>query len=119
MNTRWWPVVLVAAVVLAFSVVPLGGTASGAVSGVGLDKLLHVIDYAALAFALGYAIRARRARVLLAVFAAAVAFGGAVELLQGPLPTRATSLADAVANAVGAALGTAGWWLLGVGRGRG
>lgn len=115
MNNRWLPAVLVAAVVLAFSVVPLGvDTGTGAISGVGLDKLLHVVDYAALAFALAYAVRARRARVLLAVFVVAVAFGGAVELLQGPLSTRMMSVADAGANAVGAALGTASWWLLDV-----
>ena len=114
MNNRWWPAVVVAAVVLAFSLVPLGvDPGIGAGSGVGLDKLLHVVDYAALAFALAYAVRARSARVLLAVFVVAVGFGGAVELLQGPISTRTTSVADAGANAVGAALGTASWWLLG------
>ena len=114
MTGRWWPALLVGLVVVTLSLVPLGGggVASGGVAGVGADKLLHLLDYAALAFALGYAVRARTAKTLLTVFLTAVAVGGAVELLQGPLPTRATSLADAAANTVGAALGTAGWWLL-------
>jgi len=119
MDTRWWPAVVVGTVVLVFSLVPLGasgpvgGGGSVVVLGLGADKLLHVVDYAALAFALGYARRARTPGALLTAFVAAVAVGGVVELLQGPLPTRATSLADAVANTVGAALGTAGWWLTG------
>jgi hypothetical protein len=119
MDARWWPAVTVATVVLVFSLVPLGGggAAGGAggvvVLGVGADKLLHVVDYAALAFALGYGLRARTPAALLSAFVVAVAVGGAVELLQGPLPTRATSLADAAANTLGAALGTGGWWLVG------
>lgn len=119
MGTRWWPVATVGTVVLVFSLVPLGngsvgaGVGSAAVLGIGADKLLHVVDYAALAFALGYAVRRRDAPGLLGVFVVAVAVGGGVELLQGLLSTRATSLADAVANAVGAAVGTVAWWLVG------
>ena len=115
MHRRWWPLVAVGTVVLVFSLVPLGGGDSGslAVAGVGVDKLLHVVDYAALSFALGYAVGRRDRTTLLAVFVAAVAVGGAVELLQGVVPTRHPSLADAAANVVGAALGTAGWWFVG------
>lgn len=116
MDARWWPALVVGAVVLTLSLVPLGGGAGsvggGAVAGVGVDKLLHVADYAVLALALLYATRARSARVCLAVFAAAVALGGAVELLQGVVPTRHPSLLDAAANAVGAALATVGWWVV-------
>lgn len=114
MTSRWWPAVLVAGAVLVFSLVPLGGGAaagSGAVAGIGLDKLLHVVDYAALALALCYATRARTMGACLLAFAAAVAFGGAVELLQLPVPTRRGSLLDVAANAVGAATASAGWWL--------
>lgn len=114
MHRRWWPAVAVGTVVLVFSLVPLGGGGGElAVLGVGIDKLLHVVDYAALAFALGYAVRTRNPTALLAVFVAAVAVGGVIELLQGLVPTRGMSLWDAVANAAGAALGTAGWWLAG------
>lgn len=118
MHRRWWPAVAVGTVVLVFSLVPLGGASGGSVAvlGVGVDKLLHVVDYAVLAFALGYAVRVRDPTTLLAVFAAAVLFGGVVELLQGLVPSRGTSMADAVANAVGAALGTVGWWLRGATR---
>lgn len=115
MHRHWWPTVAVGTVVLVFSLVPLGGGGSGGlvVAGVGVDKLLHVVDYAALSFALGYGVGRRDRPTLLAVFVVVVAVGGAVELLQGLVPTRAPSLADAAANAVGAALGTAGWWLVG------
>lgn len=107
MHRRWWPAVVVGTVVVVFSLVPLGGGGATA----GPDKLLHVVDYAALAFALGYAVRARRWTTLVTVAVAAAAVGGVVELLQGPIPTRDTSLVDAAANTLGAALGTAGWWV--------
>lgn len=107
MDRRWWPAVVVGTVVVVFSLVPLGGGGAG----VGPDTLLHVVDYAALAFALGYGARARHLPTLVAVAVAVATVGGAVELLQGPIPTRDTSLVDAAANTLGAALGTAGWWV--------
>jgi VanZ family protein len=110
------PAVVVAGAVLVLSLVPLGGGAlssasGGGVHGVGLDKLLHVVDYATIALTLLYATRARTARACLVAFAAAAVLGGAIELLQGPIPMRDASLLDAVANAVGAAVATGGWWV--------
>lgn len=121
MHRRWWPALAVATVVLVFSLVPLGGAGGGSVAvlGVGADKLLHVVDYAVLALALAYAVRTRDPTTLLAVFIVAVLFGGVVELLQGLVPTRGASLWDAAANVIGAALGTAGWWLDGAVQDRG
>lgn len=118
MTSRWWPAVIVTGAILALSLVPLSGSgavssaSSGSIAGVSADKLLHVLDYTALAIALLYARRARTVPECLVVFAATAVLGGAIELLQGPVPTRHPSLLDAVANAVGAAVATAGWWFV-------
>jgi VanZ family protein len=115
MHTRWWPTLLVGGVILVLSLVPLGGggpgPTGGAVAGIGVDKLLHAVDYAALVLTVLYARRARDLRACLVVFVAVVVAGGAVELLQGLVPTRSPSVLDAAANAVGTALATGGWWL--------
>ncbi len=118
MTLRWWPVVVVAGAILVFSLVPLGGggavssAAGDSVVGIGIDKILHIVDYAALAVTLLYATRARTARACFVAFAVAVTFGGAIELLQIPVPTRQGSLLDATANALGAAIATLVWWRL-------
>lgn len=118
MTLRWWPAVVVAGAILVFSLVPIGGggavsSASGdSVLGVGIDKILHVVDYAALALTLLYATRARTAWACFVAFALAVAFGGTIELLQIVAPTRQGSLLDVTANALGAAVATLGWWRL-------
>jgi VanZ family protein len=107
--------VAVALAILAGSLVPgsASGAAGGTVGPVGVDKLLHVVGYAVLAVIRLWAAPARDARSVLAVVVAVTAFGGAVELLQWPIPGRSVSLLDLVADAVGAVLGTAGWWLFG------
>jgi VanZ family protein len=77
------------------------------------DKKLHFAGYAALTLALAYAtvqIRPRRRRVAAAV-GVAIAYGLVIEALQLPQPTRYVSVADALANAIGAALASV-WFLV-------
>ena len=111
MRSRGWLPVAVALIVLAASLVP-GGGGGGTIGPVRVDKLLHVVGYAVLAGTSLYALRAPTRRTALVVFVLVTAFGGVVELLQAPVPGRAMSLLDLVADGVGAALGIAGWWLL-------
>ena len=66
----------------------------------GIDKLVHFIAFAALAFPL-----ARTGRVgLLPVFIGASAFGGIIELIQ-PSFNRSADINDWVADVVGVTLG--------------
>ena len=66
----------------------------------GLDKLVHLIAFAALAFPL-----ARTGRIgLLPVFIGASTFGGAIELIQ-PSFNRSADVNDWVADVVGVILG--------------
>ena len=66
----------------------------------GIDKLIHLIAFAALAFPL-----ARTGRFgLLPIFIAASAFGGIIEVLQ-PLFGRSTDMQDWIADISGVALG--------------
>lgn len=124
MPSRWWPAIVITSAILALSLVPFGGggavssVSGGSIACVGFDKLLHVVDYALLVLTLLYATRARTVRACLVAFAGAVLLGGAIELLQGPVPTRQRSVFDAVANTVGAAVATAGWWVLRIRRPR-
>lgn len=84
--------------------------------GFFLDKWLHFAAYAAFAGALGYARLAPGERLdwrgLALVLLAAAGYGVGIELVQALLPERAFSLADMVANGIGAALGTLPWRLL-------
>lgn len=112
MRPRRWLPVAVAAVILATSLVP-GGGGGWTVGPVGVDKLLHVAGYGVLAVTTLFALRARDVRTSLAVVVLVTLFGGAVELLQWPVPGRAVSLLDLVADAVGALLGVVGWWVFG------
>jgi hypothetical protein len=109
MDRRWLPIA-VAVVVLAASLVP-GGGGGGTIGPVGVDKLLHVVGYAALAAASLFALRSRTLRTLLVVAVVVTVFGGVVDLLQGFVPGRAVSGLDLVADAVGAAAGVAAWRL--------
>ena len=66
----------------------------------GIDKIVHLVAFAALAFPL-----ARTGRVgLLPVFIGASAFGGAIELIQ-PSFNRSADVNDWVADIVGVVLG--------------
>lgn len=115
MRSRRWLPVAVALAILGASLVPgsASGAAGGAVGPVGVDKLLHAGGYAVLAFATLFALQARSLRTALLVVLLVTAFGGAVELLQSPVPGRHLSALDLVADAVGAALGALGWSLFG------
>ncbi|MFZ5576263.1 MAG: VanZ family protein [Pseudomonadota bacterium] len=67
----------------------------------GLDKLAHLAGYALLMFWWAQLVVARRWRLALAV----IAFGAAIELLQGLTPARQPDPVDALANATGVLLG--------------
>lgn len=101
----------VAVVVLIASVVDPPSTGGPTVLfGVGVDKWLHLLAYAALAGAVGYARLDETGldgRALLSVLVLVAAYGFGVELVQAPLLARAFDLADATVNALGAAVGTA------------
>ncbi|MEW6589784.1 MAG: VanZ family protein [Pseudomonadota bacterium] len=66
-----------------------------------LDKLAHLAGYALLMFWWAQLVVTRRWRLALAV----MAFGGAIELLQGLTPERQPDPVDALANAAGVMLG--------------
>lgn len=119
---RWGVVVAVAAGVLIVSVLPAGGGPAGPLPV--SDKLLHGAGYAVLAMTVLRAVRVdpfRRddaasravdvpsALVAAGVVVAVAGYGGAVELLQWPLATRQASLADALANFIGAVAGAVAW----------
>ena len=73
-----------------------------------LDKLVHLCLYWLFAWLLVQAIRFTRLRerdYLLLAWICATAYGLLIEIIQGLLPWRSADLADAAANAVGAALG--------------
>jgi VanZ family protein len=113
-RVRYALAVLVAGVVLVASVIEAGGGADtlGPFGLVGADKWSHALAYAGLTAALAYAsIEGGRGRLALPVLAA-IAFGIAIELIQWPIPYRTASVADALADAVGACLLALGWrWL--------
>ncbi len=120
----------VTATVVLASLVPLpGGGPDRFLLGVGLDKWVHGVGYAAVSATFA---RARtsggtgaarpkatdstvptgsgpRWRVALAAVLVGTAVGGGVELLQTALATRTASFADAAANGVGAACGALVW----------
>ena len=77
-----------------------------------LDKIIHVCEYLLFAWLLVQAMRlsssVQREYLLLWAWIYATSYGLLMELLQGLVPWRSCSLADAAANAIGAALGV---WL--------
>lgn len=72
------------------------------------DKLVHAAGYAALAVSWRLALQGPSAATLLGV----LAFGAAIECVQGLLPWRSFEWADMLANGVGAALGLLAWSLI-------
>ena len=73
-----------------------------------LDKAAHLCAYWLFAWLLVQAIRLTRLRArdyLLMAWTYATAYGLLIEVLQGLVPWRSADLADAAANALGAALG--------------
>lgn len=111
----------VALVILFASVIDPPSTGAPVVFlGIPEDKWLHALAYAGLASALAYAAltpgdRVTRRALGVALLLAA-AYGIGIEGVQAFLPARSFDLLDALANTVGAVVGTAPW--LGV-RGRG
>lgn len=77
--------------------------------GVPLDKWVHAGAYAVLSGLLCFATRAQRTRGVLLAAAAVAVYGLAIELVQVPLSVRSFDLADAAANATGAALAALAW----------
>ncbi len=67
------------------------------------DKLQHVLAYAVLAAMGGLAYPAKK--YLAVLFVGLIVLGGALEIAQAYVPNRDPGLGDAVANALGAAIG--------------
>jgi VanZ family protein len=126
-STRWVrrlaPVAWAGFVLVASVIEPSGGAPSPPVLGLPADKVLHGLTYATLAAALavglatveserlpGNVLRERPlGRVALLAVVVATAYGLAIEGVQFPIPYRTFDLLDALANAVGAVVGAAGW----------
>lgn len=112
-SLRWAGVLAVAGLLVYFSLLDVPAAAP-AEPGPFWDKRLHFAGYAALTLSLSYAtVRSDLApkRRALLVVGVAVAFGVAIELLQGPLPDRYFSYGDILANVLGS-LVAAGWLLV-------
>lgn len=113
---RWLAPALYMLMILAFSSIPGSTGADGDSSTFGwvpslISNALHLPLYAGLAFLWARALLAGqgltpRGAAVIAV-AVAAGFGLLDELYQGITPGRTTSLADWLANAVGAAAGAA------------
>ena len=96
-----------AVVVLIGSMIPIKAD----VSTGHLDKLIHVCEYLVFAWLLVQAIRVGRVVTrdyLLWAWIYATSYGLLIELLQSLVPWRSGDLGDALANAIGAAIGV---WL--------
>ncbi len=108
----WMAVGLWTLAIGVLSLLPVGGTGWIEVP-LGLDKWMHAIFYGVLSFLGAVAWRATGAGPGVAgvrAVAQAVAYGGLVEWLQSMF-ARDPSLADWVADLVGATIGVAAWWL--------
>jgi len=112
-GSRAWRVAAVvwAAAIVVFGVLPTQG-AMHAVAGGRDDQVTsagHFAAYVVLAFVLAVALDDWRLsrRAVLGAAVLAVSLGVAIELVQAPLPYRDCQLADALIDAVGAALGLA------------
>jgi VanZ family protein len=98
---RWAPPFAWAALLFALSHQP-GGDLPALFEGA--DKVAHVLLYAPLGFLLGRAVGVAWLAVLLAT-----AYGVTDEWHQLYVPGRSPSIADVVADAIGATLGAALW----------
>lgn len=83
----------------------------------GWDKSNHALAFASLAFASAWAVwpRMRQWPIL---FAAVLAYGGAIEIAQSYLPPREGDWFDLLADAVGISLGLLAAWPVAVGAAR-
>lgn len=110
-RVRWGLVALVALAIGLLSVVAVTPEEPVAVVGpplgLALDKWRHLVAYFAFGGSLAYATADwdwPRWRLAALVVGLAVTYGLVIEGIQGPLPHRYLSPADAVANAVGGLL---------------
>ncbi|WP_276298950.1 VanZ family protein [Halorussus lipolyticus] len=113
---RWLAVAFVAGGILYASVLdsPGGGLSTLGPFGVfGMDKWLHAVGYAVLAGTLASALAPGRSPTVVAALAAllTVGYGIGLEFAQAPLAQRYFSVADMVADAVGAFVAVLGWRL--------
>ena len=105
---RWWWALVgaYAAVVFVFSILPVGLEPEVP----HLDKVIHLCEYAVFAWLLTQAIHATAHPphvrfYLLWAWLYATSYGALMEVVQLMVPWRSADWLDAVANALGAALG--------------
>jgi len=104
---RHLPAAAFAAILLVTSLLPVpesGGQTLPSLLGVTLDKWVHAGSYGLLTGLLAWGHGSRDSWVVAALVVLTAGYGAGIELLQGLVPSRGTSVADMVANAVGAAL---------------
>ena len=107
---RWRAAAAVLTVaIVVLGIVPIGGMVEAVGPPDPVTTTGHFVAYAALAFVLAVALSGWRTtwRTLVVTFALSVALGAGVEVLQGPIPYRDTSLLDLAVDAAGAAVGLA------------
>ena len=118
---RYVPAAAVAVVVLVTSLVPVpqtGGDQLPTLLGVALDKWAHALGYGVLAVLLAWGRRTRAVAAVLVLGGLVAGYGAAIEGLQALVPTREASVADGVANALGALVGGLVWLVARRGRDR-
>ena len=116
---RWRAAAAVLTVaIVVLGIVPIGGVVEAVGPPDPVTTTGHFVAYAALAFVLAVALSGWRAtgRALVVTFALAVALGAGVEVLQGPIPYRDSSLLDLAVDAAGAAVGLAVFSAVALGR---
>jgi VanZ family protein len=111
----WGPVVLYCALIFALSSVSSVPALPGGIS----DKVAHALLYSGLGFLVargvsGGVARSPSFRVAAVAIGFATAYGLSDEIHQLFVPMRQFDLKDLSADAFGAALGTAAWWLWGI-----
>ena len=111
----WGPVVLYCALIFALSSVSAVPALPGGIS----DKFAHALLYSGLGFLTARGVSGGAAhppsiRTSIVVIAFATAYGLSDEVHQLFVPARQFDLKDLSADAGGAALGTAAWWLWGI-----
>ncbi|MCF8479072.1 MAG: hypothetical protein K9H25_01445 [Rhodospirillum sp.] len=99
-----WLIRLVAGALMLVALVGSLSPGLGPSNAYGIDKMVHVLGYAVLAFSLGE-VRGIRWPLALTL---AITMGGLTEGLQTAVPERSGSWADFFAGGLGAILGLAG-----------